>query len=305
MMQRWRPLGRIYVAGGESPWLTSHASYPTPLSLPDGRLRVFFSPRDMRGRSSIHALDLALDGAHWERLGPIEGPWLEPGARGAFDDAGASVGCVRWRPDGGLECWYLGWNIGVSVPFRTAIGVAHAEAGADCFRRASPVPVLDRSAEDPFVLGYPCAIECGGETHLWYGTHLSWGEEWFAMDHVIRRAVRSADGVWTRDVAPALRPTGGEEFALSRPCVLRDAAGWHMWYCRRHAEYRLGYAYSSDGVHWTRADTALSFLETEPGWEQGVRTYPTVFDHGGRRYMLHNGAGYGRTGLGLALLEQG
>jgi hypothetical protein len=31
--------------------------------------------------------------------------------------------------------------------------------------------------------------------------------------------------------------------------------------------------------------------------------YAAVFDCGGRRYMLYNGNGYGRSGFGLALLE--
>jgi hypothetical protein len=31
--------------------------------------------------------------------------------------------------------------------------------------------------------------------------------------------------------------------------------------------------------------------------------YPAVFDVEGRRYMLYNGADYGRTGVGLAILE--
>jgi hypothetical protein len=31
--------------------------------------------------------------------------------------------------------------------------------------------------------------------------------------------------------------------------------------------------------------------------------YPFVFDHGGARYMLYNGNGYGRSGVGLAVLE--
>lgn len=302
-MQRWRPLGQVYVAAGESPWLASHASYPTPLSLPGGGLRAFFSPRDAGGRSTIHSLDLALDGEHWERVGPVEGPWLEPGPRGAFDDAGVSVACVRAGADGGLECWYLGWSLGVSVPFRTAIGLAFAAPGTRHFTRSAPVPLLDRAVEDPFVLGYPWALDIGAEKWVWYGTHLSWGEGWLEMDHAIRRAVRGRDGVWRRDAEPALRPSGGEEFALSRPSILRDAAGWHMWYCRRFAEYRLGYAHSLDGIVWTRADEMVAFPEA-PGWEQGVRTYPAVFDHGNRRYMLHNGSGYGRTGFGLALLEE-
>lgn len=303
-MQLWRPLGRVYEAAGETPWLASHASYPTPLPLPDGTLRVFFSPRDSAGRSSIHSLDLSIDGDNWEILGAVEGPWLEPGPRGAFDDAGASAGCVRPGKDGRIECWYLGWSLGVSVPFRTAIGLAHAEPGERRFVRAAPVPALDRAAEDPFVLGYPWVLDTGGEDCVWYGTHLSWGAGWLEMDHVIRRAVRGPDGIWRRDSVPALRPMGGEEFALSRPSVLRDAMGWHMWYCRRFGEYRLGYAYSPNGLEWTRSDDAVVFLDSRTGWEQGVRTYPAVFDHRGRRYMLYNGPGYGRTGFGLASLEQ-
>jgi hypothetical protein len=31
--------------------------------------------------------------------------------------------------------------------------------------------------------------------------------------------------------------------------------------------------------------------------------YPCVFDHDRRRYMLYNGNDYGRTGIGLAVLE--
>ncbi|WP_037300399.1 hypothetical protein [Rubritepida flocculans] len=303
-MQRWRPLGHVHVAAGESPWHASHATYPTPLSLPDGRLRVFFSPRDAKGRSSIFSLDLALEGERFERLGPPDGPWLEPGPRGAFDDAGASVAWVGMLPDGGVECLYLGWSLGVSVPFRTAIGRATAPPGARRMTRDSPAPLLDRSAEDPFVLGYPWALDVGAERWLWYGTHLSWGEGWLEMDHPIRRAVRGPDGLWRRDEAPCLRPAGGEEFALSRPSLLRDAGGWHMWYCRRLPEYRLGYAHSADGLRWRRDDAALRFPEAA-GWEEGVRCYPAVFDHGGRRYMLHNGAGYGRSGFGLAVLETG
>jgi hypothetical protein len=306
-VQHWRGLGHVYVAGGESPWLASHASYPTPLTLPDGRLRVFFSPRDAEGRSCVHSLDLALEGERFERLGPPQGPWLEPGPRGAFDDAGASVAWVGTTPEGGVECLYLGWSLGVSVPFRTAIGQAVAAPGEARFTRTSPAPMLDRAAEDPFVLGYPWAVEVGAERWLWYGTHLSWGAGWLDMDHAIRRAVRGADGQWRRDVLPCLRPAheGGPdpEFALSRPSVLRDAAGWHMWYCRRFAEYRLGYAHSRDGLAWVRDDAALGFEGAGTDWDAGVRTYPAVFDHGGRRYMLHNGAGYGRSGFGLAILD--
>jgi len=31
--------------------------------------------------------------------------------------------------------------------------------------------------------------------------------------------------------------------------------------------------------------------------------YPHVFDHKAKRYMLYNGNNYGKTGFGLAVLE--
>jgi hypothetical protein len=31
--------------------------------------------------------------------------------------------------------------------------------------------------------------------------------------------------------------------------------------------------------------------------------YPFVFDHGGRRYMFYNGNGYGKSGFGVAVLQ--
>lgn len=282
----------------------SHASYPTPLLLPDGRLRVFYSPRDAEGRSTIFSLDLRLSAEGFEPLSPPQGPWLEPGPRGAFDDAGTSVAWVGATPEGGVECWYLGWNVGVSVPFRNFIGCATAAPGATRFTRVSPAPLLDRSAEDPLSLGYPWLVAEGPERIAWYGTHLSWGPEGMAMDHAIRRAV-SRDGGrhWQRDAEPTLRPAGGEEWALSRPCVLQDAAGWHMWYCRRLEDYRLGYAHSADGLSWQRHDDLIAFTTPDAEWEQGSRCYPAVFDHGGRRWMLYNGAGYGRSGFGIAILE--
>lgn len=302
--QVWRSLGHVHVAAGESTAHMTHASYPTPLLLADGRLRVFYSPRDAQGRSTVFSLDLALSPAGFERQGPPQGPWLEAGARGAFDDAGTSVAWVGATPGGGVECWFLGWSLGVSVPFRNFIGRAEAAPGACRFSKASPVPVLDRSAEDPYSLGYPWLLAEGAELIAWYGTHLSWGEQWMAMDHVVRRAV-SRDGgrSWQRDARPALRPAGGDEWALSRPCVLRDAAGWHMWYCRRLDAYRLGYAHSADGLTWARHDELLTFATPEAEWEHGSRSYPAVFDHGGRRFMLYNGAGYGRSGFGIAILD--
>lgn len=303
MNQVWRSLGHIHVAAGEAPTHMTHASYPTPLAMPDGSLRVFFSPRDGAGRSTIWSLDLALDARGFRKLGPPLGPWLEPGPRGAFDDAGASVAWVGWLPDGGIDCWFLGWSLGVSVPFRTAIGRAAAAPGDTRFRRASYAPALDRDATDPLSLGYPWLLGGAEGWSIWYGSHRWPAAGGRAVDHVIRRA-RSPDTLsWRRDPVPAIDHAAPEEWALSRPSVLRDARGWHMWYCLRLETYRLGYAHSADGEIWRRADPLCRFAGVPADWEGACRSYPAVFDHAGRRFMLYNGEGYGRGGFGVAVLD--
>jgi hypothetical protein len=43
-------------------------------------------------------------------------------------------------------------------------------------------------------------------------------------------------------------------------------------------------------------------LDVSPGqdWDSEMVTYPVVADVAGERFMLYNGNGYGRTGIGLA-----
>jgi hypothetical protein len=70
----------------------------------------------------------------------------------------------------------------------------------------------------------------------------------------------------------------------------------------RGARYRIALAESSDGITWTRRDT-LGLAAGTAEWESTMVEYPCVFDCSGRRYMLYNGNEYGRSGVGLAVLD--
>ena len=39
------------------------------------------------------------------------------------------------------------------------------------------------------------------------------------------------------------------------------------------------------------------------GWDSEMIEYPFIFEHKDRIYMLYNGNGFGKTGFGLAVLE--
>jgi len=67
---------------------------------------------------------------------------------------------------------------------------------------------------------------------------------------------------------------------------------------RSDQSYRIGYAESLDGTGWKRMDESAGIDYSNSGWDWEMIAYPFVYDHGGRRYMLYNGNGFGRSGLG-------
>jgi hypothetical protein len=252
------------------------------------------------------SIDLALDGDRFEVQGVPRGPLLTPGERGCFDADGVTVSSVIAH-DGRLYAFYLGWTVLTHVPFTNFIGLAVSDDGGKSFQRHGNVPVVGRSAENPLTVGYPLVLRDGSGWRMWFGSHVHWGERGVEMLHVIKQA-RSADLVnWTPSGAVAVDvagPSDPSEFAISRPSVLREQDdSLSMWYARRRPHYELGFARSSDGIRWERRDQDLHFVGTPEAWEDKERTYPFVFDHGGRRYMLYNGNGYGREGFGIAVLE--
>jgi hypothetical protein len=298
---RWRKLGRIFQPDGNYPWMRSHAANPVAEHRGADVFRVYFSSRDERNRSSIAWLEIDLR-RPLEVLRLAEQPVIAPGTTGAFDDSGASMGCLVAAPGGARHLYYLGWNLGVTVPWRNSIGLAISARADAPFEKYSPAPVLDRSRFDPYSVSYPSVLREDAAWRMWYGSNLSWGASKEDMLHVIKHA-QSRDGLqWSAGGETAVGLRAGE-LGLSRPCVLKENGRYRMWYSYRGAAYRIGYAESADGRTWTRDDGAAGIGVSDSGWDSEAVAYPHVFDHAGARYLLYNGNGYGKTGFGLAVLE--
>lgn len=140
---------------------------------------------------------------------------------------------------------------------------------------------------------------------MWYLSCTGWTlRDGQPEHHYHIKYAESADGLqWQRDGHVAIDYANDSEYAISRPSVLRDGDRWKMWYSFRGESYRIGYAESDDGKNWIRLDHLVGLDVSQSGWDSEMIEYPFVFDHKGRRYMLYNGNGYGRTGVGLAILD--
>lgn len=297
----WRKLGRIFQPSGELDWACSHAANPVPEHVEGDIFRIYFSARDGRNRSSIGyiIIDLAADGRVLEI--PRE-PVLRPGDLGMFDDCGASIGCIL-RVGEARYLYYMGWNLAVTVPWKNAIGLAVSESASAPFRRWSRFPIVPLDETDPYTISYPWVMQDNGRYRMWYGSNLRWGPEKKDMLHVIKYA-ESDDAIhWERPDHIVINSTSPEENAICKPCVLKDADCYRMWFCSRGEKYRIQHAVSKDGFQWTRLGPDDIDVSAE-GWDSDMIEYPCVFDHNGRRFMLYAGNAFGATGFGLAAFER-
>lgn len=295
---RWKKLGRIFDPRQHEGWIASHASNGVAEHLRDDRFTVYFSSRDANNRSSIGYLVLDLNHPT-QSLHVGEAPLLTPGAPGSFDQDGVTMGSVL-TIDGVKHLYYLGWKLTETYPWANTIGLARYNEATSCFEKLGS-PVLGLSDIDPFSLSYPQVIREGAQYRMFYGSNLDWGTDGRSMNHVIRNAV-SANGIDWQPIDTVCLDHDEVDHAFSRPWVVKDD-GYKMWYAVRGDQYRIGYAESKDLTRWVRKDDQAGIFPSERGWDSEAVTYPCIFDHERRRYMLYNGNQYGKTGFGLAVLE--
>lgn len=313
-MGRWRKRGPIFSADGRVSWMHSHAQLPIADSASAGITRVYFGTRDRENHTvtafvEVEARDLS------KVRSVAATPALGLGPRGAFDDSGAMP---SWIVDheGTKYLFYTGWNVGVSVPYRNAIGVATSANGGRTFERPFAGPILDRTTQEPYFCGAPCVLIDGGRWRMWYLSCTKWElvdgrpEPFYDIKYA-----ESVDGVaWKRSGRPCV-PLHPSEAGLARASVLREGDRYRMWYCYRGsrgyrgdsaASYRIGYAESSDGEDWTRRDECVELDRGAPGeWDSEMMCYPFVYRQEGVMTLLYNGNGFGRSGFGWATATAG
>ncbi len=296
-LRRWTFVDRTRLLGPQAhpAWLALGVMAP----FTDDERRVYFTGRDSAGRGSIGACALERDGDTL-RLGAIGAPLLTPGAPGGFDETGV-VGSCTVAHGGSILLYYTGVVHGVRPISSAAIGVAISDDGGATFRRTR-TPLLDGDEEHHFVAASPCVRIERGRWRMWYagGSVLERTPARLRYHYSICYA-ESPDGLrWQRHDAPCIVPAAASEYAITRPCVVRDDGRYRMWFCARGTHYRLGYAESDDGLRWERDDRCAGLLPSGRDWDGEEIAYPWLREAAATRYLLYTGNGYGRSGFGYA-----
>jgi hypothetical protein len=316
-MYRWHKLGLVFNPQDavDRPWLKEFAQAPATLVLED-RVRVYFScrpPADAGGQYTSRSAWVDLDRRDLTHVLAIaEQPILPLGDIGSFDEFGTYPVSVT-RDKERVVAFYAGWTRCQSVPFNTAIGIAHSDDDGRSFTKAGPGPILGYSTDEPFVISGPKIRRWKESWYLFYIAGQKWILDKGRPEPVYRiRMATSPNGVtWTKAGHNLIPARIGDDEAQASPDVFRGRDCFHMFFCYRHGTdyrnqvrgYRIGYAYSNDLMHWTRADERAGLDISSAGWDSEMVSYPHVFELDGRIYMLYLGNQVGRWGFGLARLD--
>lgn len=289
--------------------MSHHACVPVPEVRRDESLRIYFGPRDAQGRTRVGFIETNPADPSQVRY-VHDRPVLDLGRLGAFDDSGAMPACLV-KDGAATYLYYIGWNRGVTVPYRNSVGLAVSHDDGLTFERVCEGPVVDRTRDEPFFTASPFVLKEGDCWRMWYASSTGW----LMVDgrpeplYVIKYG-ESDDGInWQRPNVTCIEPQDPEE-ANARPWVQHDSDGYRMWYCFRGSRgyrndprqsYRIGYAESADGVTWTRRDDETGIDISDSGFDDVMLTYPSVYEHRGTRHLLYNGNGFGLTGIGHAI----
>lgn len=304
---KWRKAGHIFVPSGDLWWAKAYATLPTAEVIDGQYIRVYFASLDRNNFGSIGFVDLDVNDPN-RILNLVTEPILTVGELGAFDDSGVNPSSIV-TVLGQKRLYFIGWQRAERVPYMLFSGLAVKNEGGleQAFSRYSHVPVLDRTSQEPFSRSAPFVLYEEDIYKAWYWSCTHWS----VTDGIVRynniiKYVQSDDGLhWPSEGIVCLSP-GGDDYSVGRPWVLKDGATYKMWYSirSRSQPYRIGYAESSDGIHWNRKDDEVGITTSDTGWDSEMICYPCVIDVPGRRYMFYNGNRHGASGFGYAVLEQ-
>jgi hypothetical protein len=234
---------------------------------------------------------------------------------GTFDEHGIfpinplKVGNQIWA-------YTCGWSRRVSVSVETSTGLAMSVDGGNTFSRYGTGPIFTASTNEPMLVGDSFVLKEDVLFHMWY----IFGKGWFKpcktaeAERVYKIAyAQSLDGInWVKNEGvQIIQDVIGEDECQALPTVIKVNDTYHMYFCYRYATdfrtnplrgYRLGYAYSRDGINWTRADEQKGIDLSTEGWDSEMMCYPHIFRVDNEIYLLYNGNNFGIEGFGLAKL---
>lgn len=318
---KWKKLGKIFDPSQHKLANNCIEFAQSPQTLVfDDFVRIYFSTRETdakNGKFLSHISFVDMD-KEFKNILKISTQQVIPlGKLGTFDEHGIFPINILCNKDK-ILAYTCGWNRRVSVSVETSIGIAVSNDNGLTFQKLGDGPILSSSPKEPFLVGDGFVAFFDNSYHMWY----IFGTKW--VDNEIEESARvykigyahSSDGInWIKDEGKQIitdKLNVNECQAL--PTVVFANNMYHMVFCYREAigfrkdknkGYKLGYAYSLDKINWIRDDERLGLcFKDENQWDSDMQCYPHLFKCNDKIYLLYNGNQFGKSGFGIAVLEE-
>ena len=280
--------------------LLHSAIQPTALITGENTAKVYCGARNQDGVSTIYAVDIIKDGDNLKVLKVSDGPVLNIGLPGTFDDNGVVPSAVVRREEG-IYMYYAGYQLSNNVRFLVLGGVAVSNDDGVTFTRIKNTPVLERTDKEfLFRVAHTVLFE-KGKWRVWYGggNHFEKTADKTVPVYDIRY-MESDDGINFPNEGSIVLPNAGNEYRVGRPYVIKKSGKYFMFFgaSTNDVPYRLTYATSTDGHTWERHDIGITYEEGE--FDSNMSAYPCIIELENKSFMLYNGNDYGKQGFGYA-----
>ena len=239
-----------------------------------GEYRMYYSAAvaDDKKKSQL-GLAVSRDGVRWERhkANPI---WQNAWHHFLRD--------VRVRQFGSSDFW-LYYSDG-----DRHLDLAHSADGIRWTNDAhNPILTPSQPWED-FVM-QPCVLKTGDTWRMWYST--------YGRKPRVTGYAMSADGIhWTKHPANPVFPLGPagawDDYSAFQPSVIEQDGCFHMVYTgsskTNETGYRLGYAWSRDGLRWTKSPlNPIISPGAQGAWDGGKVSCPTLVRSGTDTFNIY------------------
>jgi predicted GH43/DUF377 family glycosyl hydrolase len=199
-----------------------------------GTLKMWFSGSDGTVYQTGYAT--STNGIVWS-VHP-DNPVLRVGGSGSWDEQEVDAPAVI-KGGAVYRMWYTGCD---AFYEECSIGLAASLNGTQWLKHPGN-PVLTGTAGewDVGFIGLPAVVK-NGDTY----------EMWYSSNGKIGRATSPNGIYWTKDANNPVLSAGQFGTAVWQPTVVLEGGVYKMWYRQGPvADTSIGYAESSDGVHWT------------------------------------------------------
>ena len=318
---KWDKLGKIFDPTQISLLFDcfAYAQSPQTIVFRDF-VRIYFSTRskDENNQYLSHIMYIDMDKTFKKIINVSSKTIINLGETGCFDEHGIFPINVL-QTDDKTYAYTCGWSRRQSVPVETAIGLAISDNNGESFHKYGNGPILSANYKEPFLVGDPFVKFYDNKFHMWYIYGTSW-KYYDAQNSNLERVYKiayacSSDGIsWHRNSMQIIDDVLSDE-CQALPTVIKIGSLYHMIFCYRQAfdfrknpknAYRLGYAFSDNGLCWQRKDESIKELNisTKESWDSDMMCYPHLFEMDEEIYLLYNGNEFGKDGFGLARMVE-